>query len=190
MSYIIGLGGVRAVGKSTIARKIGDVIRGDVISIGRIRDIVRYFDQKKNPVLYESVTDAPTTEQGITFLHAQVELIRPCLLDIIHACREREANLILEGTHIYPGAYTADLDVEILLVSSKERLDYRIHKDKKRRVSENVLERNFQIQESLKGEAMAKHTPIVDTTSIPSALIEVMGILAEQKDKLPKTWYE
>lgn len=187
MSLIIGLGGVRAVGKSTLARKIGDGIRADVMSIGRIRDIIRqHFNQETQPEFFESITRAASLQDSIRILQLQSRILEPYLRGIIKDCRERQASLILEGTHLIPGLYK-DLDLEVLLVCPLERLNYRIYKDKIRKLSPTVGSLNFQLQEYLRTLAQQTKTPIIDTNSLPAAFIQIIQLFP--KDKLPKTWY-
>lgn len=190
MSYIIGLGGVRATGKSTLARNLSLILRADIISVGRTREMIRAQRKKEElPEFFASVTDASSLEESVHRLKIQSETIKPSVQAAIRQCREREANLIVEGTHVYPGLYKKeDLDLEIFLVAPKEKIEYRIHKDKKRKISKNTLRRNSELQGYLKGEAKKHHVPIVDTTSLPKALIEIVKLLPKGKE--PKTFFE
>lgn len=189
MAYIIGIGGVRAAGKSTLARNLGLILRADIISSGRTREMIRaQHNPKELPELFASVTDAFSPDESVRYLSAQAKIMKPSLQAAVRQCREREASLILEGTHIYPGLYEKDFDLEVVLATSKEKLEYRMHKDKKRRNSEKALKRSVELQEYLKNEAEKYKIPVIDTTSIPKALIEIVKLLP--LNKLPLTYFE
>jgi 2-phosphoglycerate kinase len=189
MSYIIGLGGVRATGKSTLARNLSLILRADIISVGRTREMIRAQRRREElPEFFASVTDASSLEESVHRLKIQSETIKPSVQAAIRQCREREANLIVEGTHVYPGLYKKDFDIEIFLVAPKEKIEYRVHKDKKRKISKNTLRRNLELQGYLKNEAKKHRVPIIDTTSLPKALIEVVKLLPQGKE--PKTFFE
>ena len=189
IAYIIGICGVRATGKSTIARNLGLIIRADILSSGRVREMVRaQYKHQELSGLFESVTNASSLDVAMRYLLVQAEVIKPSILAVMKQCREREANLIIEGTHIYPNLYKKELDLEVLLVAPREKLAYRMHKDKKRRFSEKILKLNSELQEHLKKKAEKYNIPIIDTTSIPSALIEIVKLLPSEK--LLKTYFE
>ncbi len=189
MAYIIGIGGVRASGKSTLARNLGLILRADIVSSGRTREMLRaQYKPKELPELFSSVTNASSLQESIHFLSTQAVLMKPSLQAAIRQCRERKANLILEGTHIYPGLLKKDLDLEVLLVAPTEKIEYRMHKDKKRRISKRTLQRNIELQKYLKNEAKKYKIPIIDTTSLPKALIKIVKLLSIEK--LPTTYFE
>jgi 2-phosphoglycerate kinase len=189
MAYIVGIGGVRAAGKSTLARNLGQILRADIISSGRTREMLRaQYERGKLPELFESVTNAPSVAESVRYLTVQSETMRPSLLAAIRQCRGREANLIIEGTHVYPGLFGKELDLEVLLVAPGEKLSYRIHKDKKRRISKKAILRSAELQDYLKREALKHRVAVIDTTSLPRALIEIVKLLPPEK--LPLTYFE
>ena len=190
MAYVVGIGGVRAAGKSTLARQLSLILRADIISTGRTREMIRAYERAKGhefPELFESVTNTSSVEEAVRCLYLQAKAIKPPIIAAIAQCKEREANLIVEGTHILPGLY-ADFDLIVTLVAPKEKLEHRIHKDKKRRASETAIQRSLELQEHLVTEAKKHGTPVIDTTSIPRAVIEVMQMLP--KNKAPETYFE
>lgn len=189
MAYIIGMGGVRAAGKSTLARNLGLMLRADIISSGRTREMIRaQYSREEVPELFESVTNASSLDESLLYLTIQAETMKPSLQAAMNQCREREATLIIEGTHVYPSLLGQDLDLEVLLVAPKEKLEYRIHKDKRRRISDEALRRSIELQEHLKSEAEKYGVPIIDTTSLPKAFIEIVKLLPAEK--LPTTYFE
>ncbi len=192
MAYIIGIGGMRATAKSTIARSLGVLLRADIESAGRIREIIRVqYKRDEAPELFESVTNTDSLETAAHYLYRQAEIIKPYLQGVIKQCRERESSFIIEGAHIYPGLYGEDLDLEVLLIAPEEIVKRRMHKDKIRRISETTLQRNIELQNHLKKEAEKYKVPIIDSTHIPRASIEIVGLLLKlPPDKLPKTYFE
>ncbi len=178
MAYTIGICGVRGAGKSTIARNLGLIIRADIISSGRTRDIIRaQYTLQASQELFQSVTNANSIIDALHILSVQAEILKHSLLAVIEHCSKRDANLILEGTHILPDMFINELDLNILLTAPKKVLARRIYKDKNRNVSENMIKLNFELQEQLIDQAKKNNISIIDTTSIPSAIIEIIKLL-------------
>jgi len=189
MSYIIGIGGVRGAGKSTIARALGTIIRADIISSGRTREMIRaQYDRDKLPELFQSVNSALSIEESEQRLIIQSTIMKPSLQVAITQCVKREANLIIEGTHIYPGLLDENFNLFVLLIASKKKLVYRVHKDKNREMSKEAVDRNFQLQKLLIKKAKKNRIPIIDTDSIPGAVIEIVKLFPTKN--LPITYFE
>lgn len=186
MSYIVGIEGLRGVGKSTIARQVAERIKADVLSLGRVRDLVRYADQGRTPELYERVTGTGTTEEALAILQAQAKAMYPYVKHIIDICRKRKINLVIEGAHVYPGLYSEDLDVECFFVAPEKDLERRIRgDDKDRKISEDVLRRNFETQEALRAIALEHNIAVIDTLSLSVAVSDVHHMLPERTQREP-----
>lgn len=182
MAYIVGIGGVRATGKSTLARHLGLLLRADIVSSGRTREMLRaQYDPQESPKLFASVTNASSLDEAVEYLRVQAEIVKPSLQAAIRQCKDREASLMLEGAHIYPGTYKEELNLEVLLAAPPELLGYRMHKDKRRRISDKVLSLNIELQNYLKREAEKYNVPIIDTASLPKALIEIVKLLPPEE---------
>ena len=96
---------------------------------------------------------------------------------MIYSCKEREASLVIEGSHVSPGMYTHCSDVEVLLEASPHIIERRLAKDKDRKMPENGLQRILELQEHLIGVATEKMVPVIDTESIPGAYTQIIQLI-------------
>ena len=173
MSYIVGIVGVRATGKSTIARQLGLVIRADTLSSGRVREIIRaQYKAEPDNILFKSVTSAASGQEAIDALAQQSEILKPSFEAVIAQCRDRNANLIIEGSHVLPGIILI-ADLQVVLMVPRDKIAARLHKDKIRRITADAIERIMELQKWLVEEAERRGVPVIDTSSIPAALISL-----------------
>jgi len=178
MTYNLGLGGVRTVGKSTLARSLGGVLNADIVHFARARDMIRGCSAPEDlPDLFESVIAAPSLEDTIRILRTQATYMRRPVQTTVDRCRERGAGVILEGMHVLPGLYDGVFDFQVLLVASPRILASRNHESAKPDISEKVLQRNIELQEYLTNQARAYDIPIIDTTSIQNAQIQILKLI-------------
>ncbi len=184
MSYTIGIGGVRASGKSTIARALGYLLRADIISTGRTREMIRaLYTPETHPGLFKSVTSLDPSD-ACKYLSEQSEFLKPSIDSAIRQCKEREANLVVEGSHVYPGIYASEnFDLQVFLVAPAQKIVYRMHKDKIRNTSNIAVSTNLALQEYLKREAEIHRIHIIDTQDIPDASLRIMKLIPEGRIK-------
>ena len=185
-SYIIGIGGMRAVGKSTVARNLSVLLRGDVISCGYLREIARHDDSSNNQELFKSVARCSHLEESKKNLLVQSETLLPLIEASIGRYRDRKATLIVEGAHLLPDLCKEKFDLLVIFVAPQEKTERRMYKDKDRKVSPEMLARNSELQEYLISEAKKNEIPIIDTTSIPEASIQLIKLLSPTKPLLIK----
>ena|SRR3989338_909517 len=104
-------------------------------------------------------------------------LSTPPIRDMIYSCKEREASLVIEGSHVSPGMYTHCSDVEVLLEASPHIIERRLAKDKDRKMPENGLQRILEPQDHLIEVATEKRVPVIDTESIPGAYTRIIQLI-------------
>jgi len=176
VAYVVVIGGVRSTGKSAVARVLGTVLQADVLSSGRVREIIRaQHTLAERPDLFESISGAPSCAPAVKFLRAQAAIMQPSFQAAIQQPLPRKAKYILEDVHFYPG-FLQHLSValHVILVSSPETLQTRIRSDEVGSGRSVNVERVIELQEYFKQEAQRLSIPIIDSTELIWALVDVL----------------
>lgn len=191
----IGIGGPRGSGKSALARMLADMLRADSLSLGRLRSAIRALEKVYPELeasdtletLGSSVNSVDDVGERWKLLEAQACILEPYVKSVISECREREARLVVEGTHILPGLYSqSDLQVQVVLRVKLPTLMDRYEKDKKRLGGRELFgdaleqaERNHEMQARLCMEAERYGIPVVEADYLPGAFVRIIQMIPE-----------
>lgn len=116
--------------------------------------------------------------------------MRPAVKDAINECRERQAALVIEGTHCLPGLYLDLVDVHVVLKVARDTLLRRYAKDKTRRGStplpdrpSDAIARNLEIQDWLLSLSAQSENGVVvvDAEYLPAAFIQIVQLIPTQR---------
>gem|GEM_PF-2875847 len=189
MSYVIGIGGVRATGKTTLSRSLSGILVTEPVSLGRFRAFLRGIYQEYGintietlPEFYQSITRTTNVDEAAKYLKLQAQHLIPGIDRMVRHCRERKSNLVVEGTHVYPGIYPEGMfDLQVLLVAPSETIERRLYKNKLRvKESDNesmLLQRNIELQEYLLQEAVKNNIHIINSESVEGALVKTVKLM-------------
>ena len=184
MSYIIGISGVRGAGKSTLGRYLSLELQADTLALGRHGDTLKsVYTPDDSPELFQSVANAPTLYEAVRILDAQAAFMYNSLKAVIDRCRRASASLILEGGQMTPGVYGRLLDLHIMLIVPRDKLEERMRSGKNRGVTPENVERNMEIQDYLINEAAEYCLPIIETHTIEQTVNDAMKLVNDIRTK-------
>lgn len=178
MSFVVAIGGVRSVGKSTVAKGLGLLLQADIISTGRLRKMLQVQCKGKvRQELGKSISDAQTVTKAIKRLHTQAQILRSSLVAATNQNLPRKARFILEGQHFYPGFFDDwTVNLHVILTSPRKILRERIRTDERDSEQSVNVDRVFQLQDYYVEEAEKRGLPVIDSTVPLRALGKIMGL--------------
>ncbi len=203
---LVLLGGATGVGKSSVAAEVGARLRiNTVLPSDAIRDVMRQIlPAPLAGILHVSSFEAdealraPVPDDHDAVLVAfrqQAEVVATGIRGLVNRALREETDLVMEGVHVIPGLFDADLDewreraaVTHAMLGVADPGVHRAHfltrlERSPGRVPQRYLDR-FQeirrIERYLRRTADAAGTPVVEMAQLDDAIQAVVGMVVDE----------